>query len=72
MNNKLNDKKPLIMTKMQLEYTLKPYCFGKQTLLDFINDIWHDAIPLPDSREKRIIRPTQFKSFVELALKENG
>lgn len=71
----MNRKKPLVMTKQQLEFVLNPYCLGKQVLLDYVQDLWNSSTPLPNSMNGQIVKlihPRLFLSFAKLVEQENG
>jgi hypothetical protein len=63
------------MTKQQLEYALTPFCMGKRTLLDFVQDIWNSSTPLPNmgkGPDTKLISTKLFYSFAKLVEQENG
>jgi len=63
------------MTYAEWRKTLLPYCKGKKTLLDGINDLWKVAIPQPQTlkgQQVKMILPKHFQEFVSMCLKENG
>lgn len=73
--NQVTEIKPLLMTYKMLCNALHPYCYGKKALIDYVNDMWRNATPTPQTyngQSVKIIFPKHFLEFINQAIKENG
>lgn len=63
------------MTYQMLCKALRPYCYGKKALLDYVDDIWRYATPTPQKYKNQVVKiifPKHFYDFINQAIKENG